>query len=95
MFAIAFDLEMSALDQHYPRGRPLAYAEIRRVLEQRGFNGIQGSVYINDTDDMTHVFLAIQDLRALAWFSKCVRDIRAFRVELWSNFTDFVKMDSR
>jgi virulence-associated protein VapD len=28
---------------------------------------------------------------ALPWFPRCVRDIRAFRVEQWSGFTDFMK----
>jgi virulence-associated protein VapD len=30
-------------------------------------------------------------LRNLPWFSKSVRDIRAFRVEQWSDFTGFMK----
>jgi virulence-associated protein VapD len=37
------------------------------------------------------LFLAIQSLRARAWFPKSVRDIRAFRVEQWSDFTAVVK----
>ncbi len=28
---------------------------------------------------------------ALSWFPDCVRDIRAFKVEHWSDFTDFMK----
>jgi virulence-associated protein VapD len=30
-------------------------------------------------------------LRALPWFPASVRDIRAFRVEQWSDFTSFIK----
>ena len=30
-------------------------------------------------------------LKALPWFPTCVRDIRAFKVEHWSDFTDFIK----
>ena len=30
-------------------------------------------------------------LKALPWFPACVRDIRAFRVEQWSDFTAFIK----
>jgi virulence-associated protein VapD len=30
-------------------------------------------------------------LKALPWFPTCVRDIRAFKVEHWSDFTDFMK----
>ena len=31
------------------------------------------------------------DLSKLDWFKKSVRDIRGFKVESWSNFTDIVK----
>jgi virulence-associated protein VapD len=30
--------------------------------------------------------------KALPWFPTCVRDIRAFKVEHWSDFTDFMKL---
>jgi len=40
---------------------------------------------------MSNLFRAIEALRKMEWFNKSVRDIRAFRVEDWSNFTDFVK----
>jgi virulence-associated protein VapD len=46
---------------------------------------------VNDNEDMANLFLAIQALRALAWFPKSVRDIRAFRIEQWSDFTPVVK----
>ena len=40
---------------------------------------------------MSNLFRAIEALRNLEWFRKSVRDIRAFRVEGWSDFTDYVK----
>jgi virulence-associated protein VapD len=40
---------------------------------------------------MAKLFMAIQSLRSLAWFPKSVRDIRAFRIEQWSDFTALVK----
>lgn len=30
-------------------------------------------------------------LKSIDWFKNSVRDIRAFKVEDWSNFTDFMK----
>ena len=30
-------------------------------------------------------------LKAIPWFTASVRDIRAFRVENWSDFTSFMK----
>ena len=40
---------------------------------------------------MAKLFMAIQTLRAKAWFPKSVRDIRAFKIEQWSDFTSVVK----
>jgi virulence-associated protein VapD len=37
------------------------------------------------------VFVAIQELKNLPWFPASVRDIRAFRIEQWSDFTPVVK----
>lgn len=34
---------------------------------------------------------AIMDLSRIDWFKKSVRDIRGYRVEDWSNFTDIIK----
>jgi virulence-associated protein VapD len=33
----------------------------------------------------------MKPLKGLPWLSACVRDIRAFKVEHWSDFTDFMK----
>ena len=46
---------------------------------------------VNDNEDMANLFLAIQSLRARAWFPRSVRDIRALRIEQWSDFTPVVK----
>jgi virulence-associated protein VapD len=40
---------------------------------------------------MAILFMAIQGLRSREWFQKSVRDIRAFRIEQWSDFTPVVK----
>ena len=46
---------------------------------------------MTENEDMANLFLAIQALRDRDWFPKSVRDIRAFRIEQWSNFTALVK----
>jgi len=61
------------------------------VLAEHGFRRVQGSLYVTDSEDMAKLFLAIQALRSRAWFPKSVRDIRAFRIEQWSDFTPVVK----
>jgi virulence-associated protein VapD len=42
---------------------------------------------------MANLFRAMNELKKIPWFKDSVRDIRAFRVEDWSNFTDFMKED--
>lgn len=60
-----------------------------------GFRRVQGSLYVTDNEDMANLFLAIQALRTNEWFPKSVRDIRAFRIEQWSDFTSAVKSRER
>jgi virulence-associated protein VapD len=91
MYAVAFDLVVVDTEKHHPKGVTQAYTEIGAVLAERGFRRVQGSLYVTDEEDMANLFLAIQDLRERAWFPKSVRDIRAFRIEQWSDFTAVVK----
>ncbi len=50
-----------------------------------------GSLYVSKNEDLAKLFSAIITLRNLPWFPLAVRDIRAFRVEQWSDFTQLVK----
>jgi virulence-associated protein VapD len=61
------------------------------VLERFGFQRAQGSVYVTDSEDMANLFQAIMALKMLPWFPASVRDIRAFRIEQWSDFTPVMK----
>jgi virulence-associated protein VapD len=40
---------------------------------------------------MANLFIAIQALRSRPWLPKSVRDLRAFRIEQWSDFTSVIK----
>jgi virulence-associated protein VapD len=91
MFAIAFDLVVADTEAHHPKGLSQAYADIRASLQRYGFRNIQGSVYVSDNEDLANLLLAMNTLKALPWFSASVRDVRAFRVEQWSDFTGFMK----
>jgi len=91
MFAIAFDLVVADTEKHHPKGISQAYTDIGSTLEQFGFQRIQGSVYVTNSDDMASLFQAILTLKALPWFPASVRDIRAFRIEQWSDFTPLIK----
>lgn len=91
MYAVAFDLVVADTQQHHPKGVAQAYTEIGAVLADFGFRRVQGSLYVTDQEDMANLFLAVQALKSRSWFPKSVRDIRAFRIEQWSDFTPVVK----
>jgi virulence-associated protein VapD len=91
MFAIAFDMSVALLREHYGNPYNSAYYEISEVLEEYDFFNTQGSVYLTENTDMSNLFDAIDALKNIPWFPDSVRDIRAFRVEDWSDFTSFVK----
>ena len=89
--AIAFDLTVADTEKHHPKGASQAYADIATTLDRFGFSRVQGSVYVCASEDMANLFQAITALKALPWFPSSVRDLRAFRVEQWSDFTPVVK----
>lgn len=91
MYAIAFDLIVAEINKHYPKGVSQAYYEVGALLGEYGFRRVQGSLYLTDDEDMANLFAAIQALKEQSWFPKVVRDIRAFRIEQWSDFTHLVK----
>lgn len=91
MYAVSFDLTVAEAEKHHPKGISQAYTEIGAILGEHGFRRVQGSLYVADNEDMANLFLAFQALRSRAWFPKSVRDIRAFRIEQWSDFTNVVK----
>ena len=93
MYAIAFDLTIDDLKLHYGDPYNNAYFEIKDVLKKAGFEWTQGSVYlsISTESNLANVYRAINSLSKITWFKKSVRDIRAFKVEDWSDFTAIVK----
>jgi virulence-associated protein VapD len=91
MYAIAFDLVVAETERHHPKGVTQAYTDIGAILAEYDFRRVQGSLYVTDKEDLANLFLAIQALRSRDWFPPSVRDIRAFRIEQWSDFTEVVK----
>jgi virulence-associated protein VapD len=85
MFAIAFDLDTEILAQTYgAASHNNAYADIRRFLQDKGFEWQQGSVYFGQPGkiDAVKCVLAVQELsKTYPWFAASVRDIRMLRIE--------------
>lgn len=92
MFAIAFDLDTKDTRKYHPKGLTQAYSDIRDVLDRHDFEWRQGSVYTTENENLADLFVAMSALKALPWFPACVRDICAFRVEQWSDFTQYMKV---
>ena len=91
MFAIAFDLVVADTKRNHSKSVSQAYSDIADTLEAFGFRSVQGSDYVCDSEDMANLFAAIMALKALPWLPQSMRDLRAFRVEQWSDFTALVK----
>lgn len=92
MYAIAFDLDVNILKRAYGEPYNNAHFEVRRELELIGFKWTQGSVYLYEGEsNLAAVYRAIDQLRGIDWFRQSVRDIRAFKVEDWSDFTQIVR----
>ena len=93
MYAISFDMEVSKLKEHYGEPYNKAYDEIRAMMFDLNFDWAQGSLYLsnNHKDSLTSVYKVIKKLSDIKWFKNSVRDIRAFKVEDWSDFTDIVR----
>ncbi|WP_415914829.1 virulence factor [Rhodopseudomonas palustris] len=84
MYAIAFDLDVEALNTHYHnQSWNNAYEDLRKVFEAHGFSRQQGSVYFgNEHVTPVNCVLAVQEAQKLhPWFGKAVRDIRMLRIE--------------
>ena len=91
MYALSFDMDISEVKAHYGEPYNGAYYEIKHVLVQQGFYWIQGSTYLTDSDNLTNLFRAIEALKKIDWFRLSVRDIRGYRVEEWSDFTNIIR----
>lgn len=95
MFAIAFDLVVEDILKYHlgckAGSTAPAYIEIEKTLKICSFERKQGSLYVTANEDMANLFRAIMLLKGLPWFAASVRDIRAFRIEQWSDFTPIIK----
>lgn len=91
-YLITFDMDTNCLKENY-HGNTYnnAYYDVRNVLEQHGFEHLQGSVYLGKEGvSEAHGTIAIQDLTAkFDWFYPCVSNIKFYRIESDLN-ADFI-----
>lgn len=99
MYAITFDLDTKALEQHYPKPASWrnAYSDIEIFLADFGFERQQGSVYFGDHEvDAVTCVTAIQELsQTYNWLEICVRDIRMLRIEEFNDLMPAIKKNLR
>ena len=84
MYAITFDLDIETLEALYVSlSWRNAYLDIRKFLEDNGFEHKQGSVYFSVAEiDAVECIIVAQELGdAFEWFTPCCRDIRMLRIE--------------
>lgn len=91
MFAITFDMNAAKTGGNYPQDAARICADADAKLAEYGFERVQGSLYTCCDENLANLFDAMNALKALPWFPASVRDIRAFRIEMWSDFTKSVK----
>lgn len=91
MFAITFDMNAAKTGGNYPQDAARICADAGAKLAEYGFERVQSGFYICRSEDLANLFDAVNVLKTLPGFAGAVRDIRAFRIEMWSDFTKSVK----
>lgn len=91
MFAVSFDFSISDLKKYYGDPYHKAYFDMRNIMVKYSFVWIQGSTYVTKNEDMSVLFDLFKELSQTEWISKSIRDIRAFEMKNWSNFTRQVR----
>ncbi len=84
VYAVTFDFDVEMLERLYHNESwRNAYSDVRRFLEENGFENKQGSVYFaRDDIDALECAAVIQDLAdTYDWFTPSLKDIRMLRIE--------------
>ena len=91
MFGIIANIDWSLAEKETGVDRERLAQELDAILQTFDFTTTTNNLYLNKSEDLVGVFRAMNALKAIPWFVQAVRDIRAFRVENWSDFTGFMK----
>jgi virulence-associated protein VapD len=83
VYAIAFDVNTAAAEAVLGDGWKTCYGRIQNVLNEHGFENVQGSLYFGSPEsNSVSCVMAVQALDdRFSWFSKIIRDLRMFRID--------------
>ena len=97
MYAIAFDMDIESLREHYGDPCNNASLEIRKILEEHGFLWQQGSTCFGgeNINAVTCVMTAVDLSKRLPWFAPSVRDIRMLRIEELNDLMPAIQTDGK
>lgn len=86
--AISFDIDITKIRIYWD-----GVEDIPKVMKSLGFIFRHNNMYVSENSEnpITLVYKAIHELSKIDWFKNAVRDIRAFRVDDWSDFTSILK----
>jgi virulence-associated protein VapD len=67
--------------------------DVKILMKSLGFERESLNFYITQSDNnaLATLNIAVNKLAKIDWFKNSVRDIRAFKVDDWSDFTNIVK----
>ena len=96
MYAIIFNFDFNTLKKHFnddQNGHTIALLELTKELSNINFKCIQDGFFIttDESNPLSTLHKGINKLASIKWFKNSVIDLRAFKVENLSDFTDIVK----
>lgn len=93
MYAIVLDLNFEILKNHFEDPHKIAFDEISHELKGFAFEKTTGNIFIHrlEKDDLRDLYCAINSLSKISWLKESLRELHAFKIEDWSNFTSIIK----
>ncbi|WP_322627561.1 hypothetical protein [Aedoeadaptatus coxii] len=93
MYAIVLDLNFEILKNHFEDPHKIAFDEISHELKGFAFEKTTGNIFIHrlEKDGLRDLYCAINRLSTISWLKESLRELRAFKIEDWSNFTSIIK----
>lgn len=93
MYAIIIDFNTDILTNYFEDPCNMAFDEISHELKGFAFEKTTGNIFIHrlEKDGLKDLYRAINRLSTIPWLKDSIRELRAFKIEDWSNFTSIIK----